>query len=242
VGLPALSLLKRGPLAFLSSRQPVPAPLIDLLHDRLRAAARRRGGAGPEPTVAPGRGFAVVVTESAGGSGLLPVPQGLIALGLRGDAAARDLLPLLFPPGARSASTGGVTALASRESIPLAGEFDLWGAADGPSLLFATDPGLLAAAIGSGGAGGDAAIAEALPQAPDWRVDAIAEISMEKALPLLRRWAGPLSALLAARWPEAPDLTRDLDLAAALRTVRAVVGSDGKRDRSLVTLDFRDLK
>jgi hypothetical protein len=155
-------------------------------------------------------------------------------------AEARAALPLLFPPGARSATAGGVTALASRESIPLAGELDLWGAAVGSTLVFATDTGLIAAAAGTGG-GEAGATAAVLPGAPDWRIDAVAEVSMEQALPLLRRWGPPLSALLAARFPSIPDLTRDLDLAAAVRTVRVIVGSDEKRQRALITLHLRDL-
>ena len=76
---------------------------------------------------------------------------------------------------------------------------------------------------------------------PGWRVDTIAAISIEKALPLLRSWSAPLSGLVAARWPEAPEITRDLELLAAVRTVRAVFGSDGRRDRASITVNLRDL-
>ena len=234
--LPAVALLKRRPLAFISSRTDPPGFLIDLLQERLWTAARRGAAARAESPVSPAGGYALALTEGAAGKGLLPAPRGLIAIGMKDAFAARAALPRLFPPGARSAPAGAVTALASRESIPLAGSFDLWGAAIGQDLVFATDTGLIEAA-------GQAA---AMPgasreEAPGWQVDTVAALSVEQALPLLRRWVPPLSGLIAARWPGIPDLTRDLELLAAVRSVRVTVGSDDRRDRALATILLRDL-
>ena len=65
---------------------------------------------------------------------------------------------------------------------------------------------------------------------------------MEKALPLLRRWSAPLSGLVAANWPEAPDIARDLGLLAAVGTVRVAAGSDDRFDRAAITLAVHDLR
>ena len=65
---------------------------------------------------------------------------------------------------------------------------------------------------------------------------------MEKFLPLLRRWSAPLSGLVAANWPEAPDIARDLGLLAAVGTVRVAAGSDDRFDRAAITLTVHDLR
>jgi hypothetical protein len=80
-----------------------------------------------------------------------------------------------------------------------------------------------------------------VPEPPEWDVRAVAAISMDKILPLLQRWSAPLSGLIAARWPDAPEITRDLGLLAATGTVRVVAGSDDRRDRAAITLNLRDL-
>jgi hypothetical protein len=234
--LPALALLKRQPLAFVASRKEPPEFLIDLLQERLRTAARRGAAAHDESPVLPAGGYALALTGGAASTGLLPAPRGLIAIGMKDATAARTALPRLFPPGARSAPAGAATALASRESIPLAGTFDLWGAAIGQDLVFATDTGLIEAAGESPATPG-----ASREEAPGWQVDTVAALSMEQALPLLRRWAPPLSGLIAARWPEIPDLTRDLDLLSAVRSVRITVGSEDRRDRALATILLRDV-
>ncbi len=238
--LPAIALLKGSPLFFFASREPIPEPLADLLQARRRAVALR--SAGPSPGAAdlrPGRGYAVVITSSAGGSGLFPSPRGLVAIGMASEPAAAAALRLLFPPGARSTVAGGSRAMATRESFPLAGEFDLWGAAVGTRVVFATDTSLIDAVAADPGtaATDDPGTAE-----PAWRVTTIAAISMEKAVPLLRRWAAPLSGLIAARWPEAPPLERDLELLSAVSTVRIAAGADERRDRAAITLQLRDLR
>ena len=151
-------------------------------------------------------------------------------------AEAARALPLLFPPNARSAAGAGTRALTTRESFPLAGEFDLWGAAVGPNLVFATETALIDAAAADAGSG-----TPRDPADPAWPVSAIASVSMEKALPLLRRWGAPLSGLVAARWPQAPDLSRDLALLAAVGTVRLAAGSDDRFDRAAITLTLHDL-
>lgn len=233
--LPALGVLKGGPLLFLSSRLDAPPAFGDLLRERQRLAAARSGAAAGPPLV-PKDGFAFALTGAAPGAGLIPAPRGLLAIGMGSDAAARAALPQLFPRGARSSTVGGLTALASRESIPLAGDFELLGAAVGPLLVFATEPALLSAVAGASAPAGAA-------EAPDkaWRVDTVAEFSVEQTLPLLGRWATPLSGLVSARWPDAPDISRDLALLGAVRTVRATVGTDGRRDRALVAVHVRDL-
>jgi hypothetical protein len=158
-------------------------------------------------------------------------------LGMADAAAAEHALAQLFPADALSAPVGSTVARATRESFPLAGEFELWGAAAGPRLLFATDTALIAAAAG------DAPAVERDRTVPDpaWRVDALASVSMTKALPLVRRWAAPISGLIGARWPRAPQLTDDLDLLGAIRTVRVVGGSDARFERAAVTVQVGDL-
>jgi hypothetical protein len=237
--LPATALLDRSPLFFFASRDPVPLPLADLLQDRSRAVARREPPrTSPEAAIRPGSGYALVITENAGGSGLLPAPRGILVVGMGSAGEAARSLPLLFPHGARTAAAGGTRALATRESFPLAGEFELWGAAIGPRLVFATDTALIDAVSAAEVEGNpkDRSVPE-----PGWQVRALAAISMEKALPLLRRWAAPLSGLMAARWPEAPDISRDVELLAALGDVRVIAGSDDRRDRAAITLQLRDL-
>lgn len=236
--IPAIALLGRDPLFFLAIRKPAPALLTEALQSRRSAVARLTGGVSPpSAAVRTGAGYAVVVTDSAGGTGLFPKPRGLVTIGMASAPEAARALPLLFPPHARSATGGGALALSSRESFPLAGQFELWGAAIGPRLVFATDTSLL-----------DAAAAEpemTLPPDPagrSWQVDAIAALSMDKALPLVRRWSAPLSGLVAASHPLAPDVARDLGLLDAVGAVRVAAGSDGRFARAAVTLGVRDLR
>lgn len=110
------------------------------------------------------------------------------------------------------------------------------GAAIGSRLVFATDTSLIVAAAADAGAE-DAR----RPADPSWTVSAVATISMEKALPLLRRWSAPLSGLVAASWPEAPDISRDLDLLAAVGAVRVTAGFDERFERAAVTVDVHDV-
>lgn len=228
--LPGIALLRREPLFFLASREPVPTAMTDLLQSRLLTAA-------PAGAIQPGSGYAVVITDSVEGSGFFPLPRGLAVIGMTSAVEAARVLPLLFPPGARSAAAGEARALASRESFPLAGESELWGAAIGPHLIFATETSLIAAA-----SAGTVAGAARDPGAPTWPVGTVAAVSMEKALPLARRWSAPLSGLVAANWPEAPDLARDLDLLGAVGTVRVAAGSDDRFDRAAITVTVHDLR
>ena len=236
--LPAIALLRGEPLFFLSSRAGIPPPLLDLLRTRQRAVAARTGSASLPAAIAPGTGFALALTGTATGSGLLPSPQGFVVIGMASAGAAREALPLLYPPGARTAAAGGARALATRESVPLAGDFDLWGAAIGPRLIFATDTALIDALAKDADA---APTADSRQGDPAWRVAAVAAISLEKAQPLLRSWSAPLSGLFSARWPRGPEIASDVALIAAVRTVRATVGSDGRRDRAAITVNLRDL-
>jgi hypothetical protein len=211
--------------------------LTDLLQTRLRAVARRgTGTSAPVAAIQPGNGYAVVITESAAGRGIFPIPRGLVMIGMTSAAEATRAIPLLFPPGARTGTGGGTRALATRESFPLAGEFELWGAAIGPQLVFATDTTLIDAAAADAGAGTTRNAGD-----PSWAASTVASLSMEKAQPLLRRWSAPLSGLVTANWPEAPDIARDLGLLAAIGTVRVAAGSDGRFDRAAITLTVHDL-
>ena len=234
--LPGIALLNRKPLFFLASREPVPAALTDLLQNRRSAVAKRSAGASTAAPIQPTSGYAVVITESAGDAGFFPAPRGLVLIGMASAAEAARALALLYPPGARAAAAGGTQALATRESFPLAGEFELWGAAIGPHLVFATDTSLIDAAAAD--AGHDTAHAG---NGPSWAVSALATISMDKALPLVQRWSAPLSGLLAARWPQGPDIARDLGLLAAIGTVRVAAGSEEHLDRAAITLTVHDL-
>lgn len=236
--MPGVALLGREPLLFFSSREPPPPALLALLRDRQHAVSLRRGTSSPPARVLqPAPGYALSLTGADGGSGLFPAPQGLLIFGMADAAAAGRALPLLFPPGARTARLGSTLALATRESFPLAGEFELWGATDGPRLVFATDASLIAAVTEGTGP----VTADDRRREPDWRVSSLASVSMTKALPLLRRWSAPLSGLIGARWPEAPQAAADIDLLAAVRTVRLVAGSDGRFERAAITLDVGDL-
>jgi hypothetical protein len=236
--LPAIALQRQAPLFFLTSRDPVPAALTDLLQTRLRGVARRStGNSSPATVLQPGSGYAVVITDSAAGPGFFPAPRGLAVIGMTNAAKAAAALSVLFPPGARTGTGGGLRALATRESFPLAGEFELWGAAIGPQLVFATDIALIDAAVADAGTG-----STRNPGDPSWEVNTIVSISMEKALPLLRRWGAPLSGFVAANWPEAPDITRDLGMLAAVGTVRVAAGSDDRFDRVAITLTVHDLR
>ncbi len=236
--LPGIALMRRSPLLLLASREPLPSALAEWLQTRREAVIRRNPGApAPANAIQVGSGYAVVVTESSGGGGFFPVPRGLVVIGMPSAAEAARALPLLYPPTARTASGGGTPALATRESIPLAGEFDLGGAAVGPQLVFATDTALIAAVADDGG---EAAASD--PGDPPWPVSAVASVSVEKALPLLRRWSAPISGLLAAKWPDAPDIARDIDLLGAVSTMRAAAGSDGRFDRAAITLTVHDLR
>jgi hypothetical protein len=236
--LPATALLRQAPLFFLTSRDPVPTALSDLLQTRLRGVARRStGNSSPVTALQPGSGYAVVITDSAAGPGFFPAPRGLAVIGMTNAAKAAAALSLLFPPGARTGTGGGTRALATRESFPLAGEFELWGAAIGPQLVFATDIALIDAAGADAGTG-----TTRNPGDPSWAVSTVVSISMEKALPLLRRWGAPLSGFVAANWPAAPDIARDLGMLAAVGTVRVAAGSDDRFDRAAISLTVHDLR
>ena len=235
--LPGIALLPQAPLFFLTSRESVPTALTDLLQTRQRAVARRStGNSAPVTAIEPGSAYAVVITDSTAGPGFFPAPRGLAMIGMASAAEAGRALPLLFPPGARTGTGGGTRALATRESFPLAGEFELWGAAIGRQLVFATDTALVDAAAAAAGTG-----ATRDPKDPSWAVSTVVSISMEKALPLLRRWGAPLSGLVLANWPAAPDIARDLGLLAAVDTVRVAAGSDDRFDRAAITLTVHDL-
>lgn len=236
--LPGIALLRQAPLFFLTSRDPAPSALTDLLQSRLIAVARRNTGKSASvAAIQPGSGYAIVITDSAAGPGFFPAPRGLAVIGMASAAEAAAALPLLFPPGARTGSGGGTRALATRESFPLAGEFELWGAAIGNQLIFATDTSLIDAATAETGTG-----TIRNPGDPSWPASTVASISMEKALPLLRRWSAPLSGLAAANWPQAPDVARDLGLLAAVDTVRVSAGSDDRFDRATIAFTVHDLR
>lgn len=234
--LPGIALLSQSPLFFLASREPVPAALTDQLQARRRAVARHGTSTAAGAAIQPGSGYAVAITDSDVGPGFFPAPRGLVVIGMASAAEAANALPLLFPPGARTATAGGTRALATRESFPLAGGFDLWGAAVGPQLVFATDTALIAAAADAGSG------ATSNPGDPSWRVGTVAAISMEKLLPLLLRWGAPLSGLVAANWPAAPDILRDLDLLGAVGTVRVAAGHDDHFDRAAISITVHDLR
>jgi len=236
--LPGIALLRKDPLFLLTSNEPVPTAFADLLQTRRGAVARRSTGtSAPVAAIRTGSGYAVVITEGAAGPGFFPAPRGLVVVGMASEAEAARTLPLLFPPGARTGTGGGARALATRESFPLAGEFELWGAAIGPKLVFATDTSLIDAAAADADTGSTRS-----PGDPSWSVNTVASISMEKVLPLLRRWGAPLSGFVAARWPEAPDIARDLGLLAAVGTVRVAAGSDDRFDRAAITITVNDLR
>ncbi|MHB8835160.1 MAG: hypothetical protein ACYC9Y_05550 [Candidatus Methylomirabilia bacterium] len=236
--LPGIALLRRDPLFLLASNGPVPTALTELLQTRRKAVVRRgTGKSAPEPDIRPGSGYAVVITDSAAGPGFFPAPQGLAVVGMASAFEAARALPLLYPPGARTRTGGGTRALATRESFPLAGEFELWGAAIGRQLVFATGTALLDAAADDAGA-----VATRGPGDPSWSVGTVASISMGKALPLLRRWGAPLSGLALANWPGAPDIARDLGLLAAVGSVHVAAGSDDRFDRAAITIAVHDLR
>lgn len=232
--LPAVALLRQSPLFFFSSTGQVPQAFADLLASRRRQVSPRGdGAAGP---IGLGRGYALAITGSAG-TGLLPAPRGIVIVGMASAAEAADVLPALFPAGARTAAASGTRALATRESFPLAGGFDLWGSALGRRLVFATDLSLIDAVATDTGT---ATPEQPTAASPGWRVQEIGVLSVEQALPLLRRWAAPISGLLAAKWPDAPDLTGDIELLATVRAVRVTVGSDDRLQRAAVALTLRD--
>jgi hypothetical protein len=221
----------------LTSRDPVPDAVADLLQSRLRAVAKRSAGRSAPTALQPGNGYAVVITDGTGGTGLFPAPRGVVVVGMVSPAEAARALPLLFPPGARTATGGGTRALGTRESFPLAGEFELWGAAIGPQLVFATETSLIDAAVADPGA-----VTTPGPADPSWAVGAVATISMEKLLPLLRRWGAPLSGLVEASWPKGPDVVRDLGLLAAVGTVQVASGADARFDRAAITITVHDVR
>ena len=236
--LPGIALLRQAPLFFLTSRLPAPTVLTDLLQTRRRAVAQRSPGTAlPVAALQPGSGYAVAITDSVQGGGLFPAPRGLVVIGMASATEAARALPLLFPLGARSASAGGTRALATSESLPLAGEFELWGAAIGSQLIFASGTSLIDAAAVD--AGPDVVNQ---PDPPAWPVSAVASISMDKFLPLLQRWRAPLSGLFTASWPDGPDFARDLGLLAAIGDVRVAAGADDRLDRAAITFSVHDLR
>lgn len=232
---PGLALAAPAPLFFHAAAGSPPLPLVDLIEQRAAAVARRGGQ--PAPPLPPrGRGFALAVTGAAEG-GLFPRPQGILAVGMRDPGAARQALRLLFPPGARSAAGRWGEALSTRESFPLAGEFELWGTAAGDRLVLATDRALLEA-LDSGAAPGDGPGDAA---DPGFRpLDSVTTLDLARLLPALRRYAAPLSGLLSARYG-LPDVSRDFDLLAAVRSVAVITGASPAGFVSRTTLELGDL-
>lgn len=236
--LPGIAMLARDPL-FLYSRRGASPPLVgEWLENRAQAVARRDGAAvGAFPPL--GEGFGLVLTEGAG-NGPLPQPRGLVIVGMPDPAAAATALRLLYPRGSRSGDVGGLEVISTRESLPLLEPFELWGAAAENQLVFATDSGLMVGLRpGSGGERAAATMPDPAAALGDgWRVEAVAAVSMEKALPLLRRYALPLSGLLRARSENVPDLPRDLELLGAIRAVTVYTGSrpEGSLTRVRITI------
>lgn len=222
---PGIALLSLDPL-FFHSRRGTPPPLVgELLATRALAVARRDGGTGG--AIPPlGDGFGLIVTESAG-EGPFPRPRGVVLVGMSSPAAAGEALRLLFPRGSRSTDVRGMQAFSTLESLPLAGSFELWGAAADRYLVFATDTRAMEALrTGSGAAPLPARVPDpATALGGEGRVEAISALSMVKTLPLLRRYAPPLSGLLRARYPEAPDLAKDVELLGAIRSITVYAGS-----------------
>jgi hypothetical protein len=179
----------------------------------------------------------VAVTGAENG-GLFPRPQGILTVGMRDEEAARGALRQLFPAGARSASGTWGQMLETRESLPLAGEFELWGAAAGSRLVLATQraliEGLPATAPGS-------ARASAAPRGEDRAIDTVTTVNVTKLLPVLRRYAPPLAGLLRARYRGLPDLSRDVELLAAVRALAATTVAAPTGTLSHVTVDLGDL-
>ena len=103
---------------------------------------------------------------------------------MRDSAAARQALRLLFPPGARSATGRWGEALSTRESFPLAGEFELWGAAAGDRLaLEPTGRSSRRSSAGDPPGGGPGVAAT-----PGFRpLDSVTTLDLAKLLPALRR-------------------------------------------------------
>jgi hypothetical protein len=188
-------------------------------------ARRSTGTSSPVTLLQPGSGYAVVITDSAAGPGFFPAPRGLAVIGMASAAKAAAALSLLFPPGARTGTGGGTRALATLESFPLAGEYELWGAAIGPQLVFATDVALIDAAVADAGTG-----TTRNPGDPSWAVSTVASISMEKALPLLR-WGAPLSGLSPRTAGGAGHRARSRP-ARYGRDVRVAAGFDDRFDRA----------
>jgi hypothetical protein len=127
--------------------------------------------------------------------------------------------------------------LSTRESLPLAGEFELWGAAAGDRLVLATRQALIEGLAASAPGNGTAPAAAAR----DRPLDAVTTINVTKLLPALRRYAPPLSGLLRARLRGAPDVSRDLELLAAVRAIAVTTGSSPAGPLSRITLEVGDL-
>ncbi|HEY6000953.1 MAG TPA: hypothetical protein VI078_16830 [bacterium] len=230
-----LALTGIAPLLSHAAAGPPPAFLADFLAERAAAVARRQGVAGAW-LPALGDGFALAIT-SVEEAGLFPRPHGLLAIAMRDGAAAQEALRRLFPPDARSATAGRWgTALSTRESLPLAGEFDLWGAAAGGRLVLATQPALIEAL------GPDAAPTGAVPALPAGAaLESVSAIDVARLLPAVRRYAAPVAGLLRARQRGLPDVARDLELIAAVRTAGVAAGWTQAGSRSRITLAVGDL-
>ncbi len=232
---PALALAGEAPLLFFSTGNALPPPLARLLAQRAADVARfDRADAAPQfPPL--GSGYAFAVTAAA--EGLFPLPEGLVAVRMRDEQAARAALRMLYPAGARTAPSRWGTALATRESLPLAGEFELWGAAAGATLLFATRASLLEALEKS--AHDQNRGAAFVPDAA-WPFDTVTTLNAARALPLLRRYAAPLTGLARARYPGSPDLGSDLALLQALRSVAVISGTSDHGTLARITVDVGD--
>lgn len=238
---PGGGLRSRDPL-FLHTRRGAPPPLVtELLTARVAAVARRDGTvAGEAPRL--GEGFGLIVTDSVG-TGPFPLPRGVVLVGMESPAAAADTIRRLFPAGARIMQLAGMTAYSTRESLPLAGSFDLWAAAADRFLLFASDTALLeeaartvAAGDPAGGRDGPGASLGA-----NWRTEAYTALSAEKAMPFARRYAPVFSGWLLARFRDAPDIGRDVELLRAVRSATVTTGTGAEGSLARIRLTLADL-
>jgi hypothetical protein len=113
----------------------------------------------------------------------------------------------------------------------------LWGAALEDRLVLATQlpliEGLAAAPPGRDG--------EAAPAADGRALDSVTTLNVTKLLPALRRYAPPLAGLVRARFRGAPDVSRDLELLAAARSISVTTATSPAGILSRVTLDVGDL-
>jgi hypothetical protein len=238
---PGGGLRSRSPL-LLHTRRNAPPPLVaELLAARAQAVARRDGTAAVElPPL--GDGFGLVVTDSVDNAPF-PLPRGVVLVGMQSPAAAGETLRRLFPRTARSRDIVGSTAYTTRESLPLAGSFDLWAAAAGRFLLFASDAALLEEAARAAAGGGPSAggVDPGALLGSGWQADAYTELTVGKAMPIARRYAPVLTGWLQARFGSAPDLGCDVELLRAIRSVTVATGTGADGSLARVRLSLADL-